>query len=38
MDQAKGDKLMTLENAKDSPDRYWWTKAMSWNYDWWIKN
>lgn len=19
-----------------SPDRYWWTKAMSWNYDWWI--
>lgn len=73
MDQAKGDKLMTLENAKAymisnhgikfscqvfytdeyimyddsinafvfedgySPDKYWWTKAMSWNYDWWIK-
>lgn len=19
-----------------SPDLYWWTKALSWNYDWWI--
>lgn len=19
-----------------SPDLYWWTTAMSWNYDWWI--
>ena len=18
------------------PDLYWWTKAMSWDYDWWI--
>lgn len=19
-----------------SPDLYWWTTALSWNYDWWI--
>ena len=19
------------------PDLYWWTKAMEWGYDWWIK-
>ena len=18
------------------PDLYWWTKALSWGYDWWI--
>lgn len=21
-----------------SPDIYWWTTALSWNYDWWIVN
>ena len=21
-----------------SPDLYWWTMAMSWNYDWWMIN
>lgn len=19
------------------PDLYWWTKAMEWGYDWWVK-
>lgn len=74
MAQAKGDKLMKLEDAKAymisnpevkftcqvfctdeyimyddkinafvfedgfSPDSYWWTTALSWNYDWWIVN